>query len=119
MTDWLLNACALASMFLILRNSLWFIVLMQARYQKRRDWVWVWNQMQDVRSTPQWRLRSETLALCVMAWSAFVGKPEISLALLFWLVACRVVRWAEDRVSSVISLVGILCLAFIWHRGYL
>ena len=113
MAEWLLGACALASIFLLTRNLAWAVQVARAGFVLGGHVARA--ELMEDRITPQWRLRMETLALCLMAWTGLAGWPAGAVALLFWLLACRVVRWAEGRAAAVASLVLVLALAAVWQ----
>ncbi len=113
MAEWLLGACALASIFLMARNLAWAVQVVRAGMTMGGHVARA--EMMEERVTPQWRLRMETLALCLMAWAGFSGQTALAVALLFWLLTCRVVRWAEGRCHAAAALVLVLVLAAVWQ----
>ena len=115
MTDWLLTACAFAAILLLARHLHWFIAVSQAGLH--RGWRTVFQELNEPRETVQWRLRLETLALCGMAGMAWFGWPAGSLALLFWLLGCRIIRYAEMRDNAWLALIVLLGLSAFVSKG--
>ena len=103
MKDLLALACGLAGIFLAARHLTWIVAVIQGGFAHGGHVAL--HEMRRSRARSQWRARAETLCLSAIGIALMLGWGALAMALLFWLLGCRVIRAAEVKEPSWVALV--------------
>lgn len=107
--DLIVYACGLAAIFLIVRNLTWAAAWAHGLH--RHGWICARREAMELRHTVQWRMRVETIGLALIG-AFFAGGWLVPAGiLLFWILACRVVRFAQVKEPSWASILLLLPVA--------
>ena len=109
MGDLIVYACGLAAIFLIVRNLTWAVAWVHGLHI--HGWRCARREAMEPRHTEQWQMRVETLGLSLIGVFFAGGWLGPAGFLLFWILSCRVVRFAEVKEPAWFSILLLLPVA--------
>lgn len=115
MADLILYACGLAAILLLARNLTWAVAWLHGLH--KHGWRCARAEAMEPLQTVQWRMRLETVGLALIGGFAALGWAIPAGALLFWILACRVIRFAETKEPAWLSLILLLPVAGLVMKG--